>query len=469
MPDAHTSAPPHVRDADLGLERDVFMRSLLRHLSGTLEEVVGLEDASGLVSVVGARMGESIDGGYRAALGQDRLDRDQVAEVLVDLKRRIQGDFAVEDVDDDRIVLTNRVCPFGDKVLGRESLCMMTSNVFGSITARNLGYAKVELQEAIARGDDGCRVVVHLRPTLDAIDAPGREYFGAVDAASVPDPDVVPQDAAEAPAPAGLEALAMLSRDVETTSLREMRDRLHETLVELEDVNQQLVARNAELERYAAAVAHDLRTPLVVVKGYAQLLESAGASDLDEGRQLVDGLLEGTDRMGAVIDALLSIARLDVTIPDTPTDATAVVRLVEQELREDIAHLDASLEVGPMASAWAAPTHLAQILTNLVGNALKFAGHDRAPRVRVEAHRVPGATEFTVDDDGPGIRPVERDRIFELFTRGRDAEGRPGTGIGLATARKIVESHHGSIRCEDSPLGGARFAFTIADPSPPKI
>jgi predicted ArsR family transcriptional regulator len=165
--------------AELELERDVFLRTLLRELAGTLEEIVGLDEAAGFISVVGARMGRELDLAYRDALGRSTLDRDQVAEVLVDLKRRIEGGFSIEQVDDDRIVLVNTACPFGGKVLDRPSLCMMTSNVFGSITADNLGYAKVELEETIARGDGGCRVTVHLRPTAAALDAEGREYFGA--------------------------------------------------------------------------------------------------------------------------------------------------------------------------------------------------------------------------------------------------------------------------------------------------
>ncbi|MBW3576965.1 MAG: transcriptional regulator [Actinobacteria bacterium] len=163
--------------AAITLERDGFMRSLLRHLTGALQDVVGLDDASGFVSVVGGTMGRELDADYRRALGVARLDREQVAAVLVDLKRRIQGDFFVISQDDDRIVLGNRACPFGDKVHGRPSLCMMTSNVFGAIAAENLGYAKVDLQEAIARGDAGCRVVVYLRETDDAEMAEGREYF----------------------------------------------------------------------------------------------------------------------------------------------------------------------------------------------------------------------------------------------------------------------------------------------------
>lgn len=162
---------------DVPLDREVFLRNLLRHLAGTLEDVVGLEEASGFISVVGQQVGDEINTTYKSALAVEQLSREQVSQVLVDLKRRIQGDFYIIKEDDDKIVLGNRVCPFGDKVRDRPSLCMMTSNVFGAIAAENLGYAKVELQQTIATGSEGCRVVVYLqpRPELEALE--GREYF----------------------------------------------------------------------------------------------------------------------------------------------------------------------------------------------------------------------------------------------------------------------------------------------------
>jgi len=166
-----------MRTLAVPLERDGFLRTLLRELAGTLQEVVGLEEARGFVSVVGQRMGQRIDHDYKAALGVPVLSREQVAEVLVDLKRRIQGDFSILEQTEERIVLGNRACPFAEKVLGRPALCMMTSNVFGAIAANNLGYAKVELQETIAQGASGCRVVVYLTPTPEAEARPGREYF----------------------------------------------------------------------------------------------------------------------------------------------------------------------------------------------------------------------------------------------------------------------------------------------------
>lgn len=165
-----------VSAADVGLNRDTFLRSLLRELAGTLEDVVGLDDASGYISIVGASIGRQIDTAYRNEINIDRLSRDQIADVLVDLKRRIEGDFYIIEASEERIVLGNRACPFGKFVEGRPSLCMMTSNVFGTIAASNTGYANVVIEEAIARGDAGCRVVVNLVQPETAPE--GREYFG---------------------------------------------------------------------------------------------------------------------------------------------------------------------------------------------------------------------------------------------------------------------------------------------------
>ena len=168
---------PSIESFDIPLERDVFLRTLIRELAGTLQDVVGMEEASGFISVVGQRVGDQINQEYRQALALPALDRSQVASVLVDLKRRIQGDFFVIEETDEKIVLGNRACPFADKVVGRPALCMMTSNVFGVIAAENLGYSKVSIERSIANGDSLCQVVVYLKPTAEAEAASGREYF----------------------------------------------------------------------------------------------------------------------------------------------------------------------------------------------------------------------------------------------------------------------------------------------------
>lgn len=161
---------------DIPLERDVFTRSLIRELAGTLQDVIGLEDASGYISVVGTAIGEQIDRTYKSAFAVDKLSRDQVCDVMVDLKRRIHGDFYIVEETEDRIVLGNRACPFGEMVRDRPSLCMMTSNVFGYVAAQNLGYAGVDLERTIAEGHPDCRVVIYLRAS-EKVPVTAREYF----------------------------------------------------------------------------------------------------------------------------------------------------------------------------------------------------------------------------------------------------------------------------------------------------
>ncbi|BDV43883.1 hypothetical protein GURASL_28060 [Geotalea uraniireducens] len=167
-----------VQRLDIKLERDIFLRSLIRELAGTLEDIVGYDEAAGYISLVGQNIGEWINALYKEALGVTSLSRQQVAQVLVDLKRRIEGCFSVVREDDASIVLTNSSCPFAEKVLNRPSMCMMTSNVFGTIAANNLGYAKVVLKETIAGGDERCTVIVYLQRTDEAVAAVGREYYG---------------------------------------------------------------------------------------------------------------------------------------------------------------------------------------------------------------------------------------------------------------------------------------------------
>lgn len=155
-----------------GLNRDTFFRRMLGEIAENLEDTVGLEEAMGYISSVGGAVGEDISNVYAASQGAP-VSADDLPHVLVDLKSRIGGTFRIVEQTADRIVFRNTACPFGEQVNGRQSLCMMTSNVFGTIAAEATGYGKVELAETLAKGDSGCTVVVHLKRN----DADGREYF----------------------------------------------------------------------------------------------------------------------------------------------------------------------------------------------------------------------------------------------------------------------------------------------------
>jgi len=180
MSEPKTVTQDSLSKMEIPLERDVFLRNLIRELSGLLEDMVGLEETSGFISVVGQNIGTQLNQMYRKELGLSLLSREQVDSVLADLKNRINGEFDVESADDEKIVFRAKKCPFAEKVENRESLCMMTSNVFGVITADNLGYAKVDLEKTIAKGDKECRVVVYLKNDSEqAQQSTGREYFQA--------------------------------------------------------------------------------------------------------------------------------------------------------------------------------------------------------------------------------------------------------------------------------------------------
>lgn len=160
--------------------KDVFLRTVLRELTGILEQTVGEREAEAYINYVGLALGRVINATYREAFSVLHLDPMQVAATLVDLKARIDGKFTIEHMDSERIVLVNQACPFGEKVIGRPSLCRMTANVFGYVTAENLGYARVEIPGSIARGNAGCRVVINLTKGETPPAASETEFFGAV-------------------------------------------------------------------------------------------------------------------------------------------------------------------------------------------------------------------------------------------------------------------------------------------------
>ncbi|MBR2655615.1 MAG: transcriptional regulator [Loktanella sp.] len=163
--------------AEIQLTRTGFFLDMISQISTALEEVVGLEDAEGYFALVGSAIGADLGRQYRAELGHDDLSTDEIGQVLVDLKKRIDGGFRIESVEDNKITLVNTRCPFGSHVVGRRSLCMMTSNVFGIISAEASGRASVDIEEAFATGHDRCRVVVY----LNTPSSPGQQYFAAQD------------------------------------------------------------------------------------------------------------------------------------------------------------------------------------------------------------------------------------------------------------------------------------------------
>jgi light-regulated signal transduction histidine kinase (bacteriophytochrome) len=245
---------------------------------------------------------------------------------------------------------------------------------------------------------------------------------------------------------------------------------LAERAAELERANAELAATtarlersNEELQRFATVASHDLREPLRVVSGFADLLARRFGGDLGtDGNRFVGAITTGVARMDEMISDLLAYARAGrIDQPLEPVDTNAVVADVLSDLQRAIEDSQADVEVEPLPVVNGNAAALRQLFQNLVANAIKFVD-EAPPRIRIWAAEVPEGWRFSVRDNGIGIDPREAERIFGMFTRLHGAERYSGTGVGLAVCQRIVDVHGGRIWVESAPGGGSQFMFTIA-------
>ncbi len=227
-------------------------------------------------------------------------------------------------------------------------------------------------------------------------------------------------------------------------------------------VKRDLQRSNDDLERFAAAVSHDLRQPLHLVSGYAELLAACCGDDLPgDARTAIQQILFGAGRMNELIEDLLLYARLGRKRRGVEAVDTAfLVELVERELTDRIQATHAVIERGLLPEVRGYRPLLEQLFRNLLGNALKFRG-SRSPVVRVGAELRGDEWLFSVRDNGMGIPPAYQECIFEMFTRGPGRDEIEGTGIGLAICHKVVADHRGRIWVESEPGSGTSFFFTL--------
>jgi PAS domain S-box-containing protein len=231
---------------------------------------------------------------------------------------------------------------------------------------------------------------------------------------------------------------------------------------------QALERTNAELAQFAYVASHDLSEPLRMVSSYLQLLRRRYHGQIDEDAdEFIDFAVEGANRMRALIEDLLAYSRAGRGAEPRPMDLGHVMADVLSSLAAAVADARAQISVGPMPMVLGDRLSLAQLLQNLVANALKFRSGPSAC-VWIEAERVHDAMwRITVADDGIGIDPRHRDRVFKMFQRLHDREAFEGTGIGLAICRKIVERQGGEIWVDGREGGGSEFSFTLpAVPAP---
>ncbi|GAP08295.1 MAG TPA: PAS domain-containing sensor histidine kinase [Anaerolinea thermolimosa] len=237
------------------------------------------------------------------------------------------------------------------------------------------------------------------------------------------------------------------------------------TAQSLAALNTELARSNAELEQFASVVSHDLQEPLRMIASFTQLLERRYGGQMDErGRKYMGYIVQGTQRMQQMIHDLLAYSR--VSTHARPLVAVDCNRLVEQvifNLQATLQESGGRVEVSPLPVIKADEPQLFQVFQNLIGNALKFRREGVSPLVQVSASREAQAWRFAIADNGIGIDPQFKERIFNLFQRLHTPDEYPGTGIGLALCRKIIRKHGGEIWFDSTPGKGSTFFFTIPD------
>ena len=230
----------------------------------------------------------------------------------------------------------------------------------------------------------------------------------------------------------------------------------------LKRANEQLSASNKRLEEFAYAASHDLQEPLRMVSSYLQLIEDRYGDEFDEdGREFLDYAVDGADRMKEMIDGLLAYSRVETCGETFETvDLEEVFHEVCRNLQVRIEESDATVSADALPAVAADRAQCEQVFQNLLANAIEYSG-DAPPQVHIDAEREGEMWRIDVADEGIGIDPDETDRVFEVFERLHSHDEHPGTGIGLALCRRIVERHGGDIEVDSEPGEGTTFSFTL--------
>ena len=225
---------------------------------------------------------------------------------------------------------------------------------------------------------------------------------------------------------------------------------------------EELARSNKELEQMAYVASHDLQEPLRMVTSYVQLLARRYKGKLDgEADEFIGFAVDGAARMQQLINDLLTYSRVGTKGREfEPTDCEIILEQALENLQIAIEEKNATVTHDPLPTVLADSVQLGQLFQNLIGNAIKFQGPE-SPHVHVSASRNENGWVLSVRDNGIGIAPEYAERIFVIFQRLHTREKYPGTGIGLAVCKKIVERHGGRIWVESKPGKGAAFYFTL--------
>mgnify|MGYP000134292032 CR=1 FL=1 len=258
-----------------------------------------------------------------------------------------------------------------------------------------------------------------------------------------------------------------LERRVEerTAELEKSKQDIEESKLKLEEQKEELMRSNSDLLQFAYVASHDLQEPLRMIISYLQLLQRTNSENVDaQGKEFIDFAISGAYRMRALVRDLLSYAGIEKSnkIP-TVIQFNTVLNEIRANLSQLLEETHTKLTVGPLPELKADPIQMGQIFQNLITNAITYRSPERDAEIQIDAKQGPGEHwTFSVKDNGIGISPEYFQKIFVIFQRlHSDREKFPGTGIGLAICKKIVERHRGKIWLESEPGKGTTFFFSL--------
>ncbi|HEY4362028.1 MAG TPA: ATP-binding protein [Bryobacteraceae bacterium] len=236
---------------------------------------------------------------------------------------------------------------------------------------------------------------------------------------------------------------------------------------EQKEKEQELRLANEDLQQFAYSASHDLQEPVRNVTIYSEVISRRYQRVLDaEGLQFLGFLTEGGRRLATLINDLLAYTRAGVLESETaPVNSSLVLEMTLSSLAEAIRESGASLTYDSLPEIAMSEAHLQQVFQNLIGNALKYRREER-PQIHISAVREDGGWRFSVRDNGIGINPLYKEKIFGVFKRLHRNDKYSGTGIGLAICQRVVERYGGRIWVESEPRRGATFYFTVPETTP---
>ncbi|GAB3035606.1 hypothetical protein GCM10025298_26020 [Natronobiforma cellulositropha] len=435
-------------EVPLGISLAEFVANDRHYFVGLFRDVSAMKEAQRTLAVKVSQQ-ESV--AYLAQLALETSDLDDFFEKVVEITAAATGaEFCqLLELDAETDTLTLRAgVGWGDERIG-------TDTIPATETTSQAGYTLCAGEPVVvedlgpeARFTHPRLLVDHgIRSGITVVVGPADEPWGILGV----------HDSAPRQFPAHDVAVLQSVSVVVATAIerRRFETRLSETIDRVE-------ASNERLEQFAYVDSHDLQEPLRTISGYLGLLEHGYGDVLGEdGREFVDLAVDGAYRMQEMVSSLLAYSRVETQGDDFErVDLDAVVEYALADLRAQVEETAAEVTLEPLPSVDGDASQLRQLFQNLLSNALEYAGEE-PPRVHVSAERAADSWIVSVRDEGIGIDPDDHERVFDVFQRLHRNDDHPGTGIGLAMCKRIVERHGGEIRVDSTPGDGATFSVTL--------